>query len=558
MTAQTKWGEIAGVIAPPSENPGAPPLEAGSDIPPSLQRSPQAVELVYSTYLGGGGDDLGWDIVVDRSGDAYAMGWTSSSDFPTQGPYQMDQGGSDVFVNKLSGSGSSLVYSTYIGGGSEDYAYGVAVDSSGGACLIGWTTSSDFPTQNPFQANYGGYRDVFVAKLSSSGNSLIYSTYLGGGYFDSGYGIAVDSSGNAYVTGHTESSDFPTQNPFQTYQGWTDVFVTKLSSSGNNLIYSTYLGGGDVDYGVDIVVDGGGNAYVTGYTLSGDFPTCNPYQTYQGGCDVFVIKLAESGDSLIYSTYLGGESAEYGRSIAIDDSGYAYVTGDTYSFNFPTQNPYQTNQTTYDAFVTKLSSSGNSLAFSTYLGGGGGDYGTGIEVEPNGNVWVAGFTDSGNFPTKDPFQPLNYGGLDVFLTELPKSGSSLVYSTYLGGEEDDRAYGIAVNMSGNVYLTGRTTSASFPTKNPCQTYQGAYDVFVTELGELGSYACGDVNVSGLVDFDDVVYLLNYIFSSGTPPEPIESGDANCSGGNPAIDIDDVVYLITYIFAGGPAPCAECP
>ena len=300
-------------------------------------------------------------------------GNTWSSNFPTQDPYQGTcqdccQYWGDAFVTKLSSSGSSLIYSTYLGGGDEDEANGIAVDGSGNAYVAGRTFSSDFPTLNPFQSTYNpGNDDAFVTKLSSSGNSLVYSTFLGGGDGpDLGYGIAVDGNGNAYVTGLTASWDFPVQNPYQTHSEGTyyyDAFVTKLSSSGNSLIYSTFLGGEGEDIGYGITVDGGGNAYVTGETRSSSFPTLNPYQaTYQSGDyplagDVFVTKLSNSGNSLIYSTYLGGGATDFGYGIAVDGSGNAYVTGKTWSSNFPTQNPYQR---TYqdggsDGFVTKLS-----------------------------------------------------------------------------------------------------------------------------------------------------------------------------------------------------------
>jgi hypothetical protein len=274
-------------------------------------------------------------------------------------PYQLRQDGWDAFVTKLSSSGNSLIYSTYLGGGSYDWGNGIAVDGSGNAYVTGETYSSNFPTLNPYQT-YQGYYDAFVTKLSSSGNSLIYSTYLGGGSEDYGWGIAVDGSDNAYVTGRTSSSNFPTLNPYQMYQGLTgyaDVFVTKLSSTGNSLIYSTYLGGGRHDWGNDIAVDGSGSVYVTGYTTSSNFPTLNPYQTtYQGGWDVFVTKLSSTGNGLIYSTYLGGGNDDWGYGIAVDDSGNAYVTGETGSSNFPTLNPYQSTFQGggWDAFVTKL------------------------------------------------------------------------------------------------------------------------------------------------------------------------------------------------------------
>ncbi|MFC1476226.1 SBBP repeat-containing protein [Candidatus Zixiibacteriota bacterium] len=300
-------------------------------------------------------------IAVDGSGNAYITGITLSSDYPTVGEYQTFQGSSDVFVTKLNSSGNALVYSTYLGGNDHDMGYGIAVDGSGNAYVTGRTESSDFPTENPYQVDFGGGDlDAIVTKLNNAGNALIYSTYLGGSDMDAGYGIAVDGSGNAYITGETTSSDFPTENPYQVDfgGGYDDAFVTKLDNSGNALVYSTYLGGSSKDRGNGISVDGAGNAYITGGTSSSDFPTEGEYQTNQGDDDGFVTKLNSTGNDLVYSTYLGGSSDEwYGDGcgdIAVDGSGNAYITGTTASSDYPTVGEYQTDQGGGDAFVTKI------------------------------------------------------------------------------------------------------------------------------------------------------------------------------------------------------------
>jgi hypothetical protein len=376
------------------------------------QASSGTLTLTYSTYLGGGDSEVGYAIAVDSGGNAYVTGSTASSNFPTLNPYQTFQGGFDVFVTKLSSSGNYPIYSTYFGGGDEEEGWGIAVDGSGYTYVTGWTYSSSFPTMNPYQT-YQGSSDVFVSKLSSTGNSLIYSTYFGGGRNDYGWGIAVDSNGYAYVTGMTRSSNFPTLIPFQTYPGdlYYNAFVTKLSSSGNSLIYSTYLGGGNFDIGYGIAVDHSGNAYVTGETYSSNFPTVNPYQAYQGDYDVFVTKLSSSGNSLIYSTYLGGQSVEYGQDIAVDGAGNAYVSGSTNSYNFPILNPYQMFQGSYDAFIIKLSNTGNNLIYSTYLGGGSDDRGNQIAIDGSGSAYVTGQTLSSDFPTKIPFRRTRVAGM---------------------------------------------------------------------------------------------------------------------------------------------------
>ncbi len=395
--------------------------------------------LVYSTYLGGSGDDVGSSIAVDAQGNAYITGYTSSTNFPTKNPFQATIGGAhDAFVTKLNATGDALVYSTYLGGRDGDFGYGIAVDTQGNADITGYTTSTNFPTKNPFQATFGG-GDAFVTKLNAAGDALVYSTYIGGSGNDEGYGIAVDAQGNAYITGYTKSTNFPTKNPLQaTFGGNQDAFVTKLNAAGDALLYSTYLGGGGDDYGYGIAVDAQGSAYITGNTTSTNFPTKNPFQPTYGGNsgggggfdgefdtirgDAFVTKLNAAGDALVYSTYLGGSGDDGGVGIAVDTQGNAYITGYTTSTNFPTKNPLQaTNGGGYyfgtDAFVTKLNATGDALLYSTYLGGSGDEGGVGIAVDTQGNADITGYTESGNFPTKNPLQPTNGNG-DAFIAKI--------------------------------------------------------------------------------------------------------------------------------------------
>jgi hypothetical protein len=442
----------------------------------------------------------------------------------------------------------TLSYSTYLGGSDKDHGLGIAVDSSGNAYVTGWTNSTNFPTQNPYQGTFGGGTDdAFVTKLGPAGDTLIYSTYLGGSDYDGVYGIAVDSSGNAYVTGFTFSADFPTQNPYQgTFGGGTyDVFVTKLGPAGDTLIYSTYLGGGGADGGNDIAIDSSGNAYVTGWTDSTDLPTQNPYQgTFGGGTyDAFVTKLGPAGNTLIYSTYLGGSNDEPGVDIAVDSSGSAYVTGWTNSTNFPTQNPYQgtLGGGTDDAFVTKLGPAGDTLSYSTYLGGSGVDGGYGIAVDSSGNAYVTGVTDSTDLPTQNPYQGTYGGGYwDAFVTKLGPAGDTLSYSTYLGGSDNDGVYAIAVDSSGNAYVTGDTWSTDFPTQNPYQgTFGGGtYDAFVTKLvlpvilhapngGEF--IPSGSIyTIQWVAPLEAVTFKLKYSLNNGRKWKLIEGGIADTS------------------------------
>ena len=302
--------------------------------------------------------------------------------------------------------------------------------------------------------------------------SLGYSTYLGGNNEDLGNGIALDSAGNAYVTGYTFSNDFPTTaGAFQTtLRGCRNAFVSKLNRSGSALVYSTYLGGRDFDDGLGIALDSSGNAYVTGYTDSSDFPTtAGAFQTTFGGgsSDAFVSKLNRSGSALVYSTYLGGSSTDYGPGIAVDLAGNAYLTGITGSSDFPTTaGAFQTTfGGGFNAYVSKLSSSGSALVYSPYLAGRNGtDGGGGIALDSAGNAYVTGSTDSSDFPTTAGALQTTYGGgNDAFVSKLNSSGSALVYSTYLGGSNFDYGSGIALDAAGNAYVTGVTQSSNFPT-----------------------------------------------------------------------------------------------
>jgi hypothetical protein len=450
--------------------------------------------LSYSTYLGGSGGDFGIGIAVDGAGNAYVTGYTQSADFPTASPLQPAHGvgQNDAFVAKLSASGS-LVYSTYLGGGGDDYGLGIAMDGAGNAYVTGYTNSTNFPIAAPLQsANAGGF-DAFVSKLNAAGSALVYSTYLGGSGGDFASGIAVDGAGSAYVAGATNSANFPmTAGAFDTALnggnngGNNDAFVAKLSAAGSSLIYSTYLGGSSNDQATDIAVDSAGNAYVTGFTFSSNFPTVNPAEaTFGGGPeDAFVAKLNNAGSALLFSTYLGGSGDEQGQGVAVDGSGNTYITGFTSSTDFPTRNALQPALAgVRDAFVAKLSASGNALVYSTYLGGSDADLGQGIAVDGSGNAVVIGWTSSADFPTADALQPTYAGNQDAFVAKLNPSGSALIYSTFLGGTGAEQVSTVAVDAAGNAYVIGNTTSTDFPTANAVQgANHGIPDVFVAKLG----------------------------------------------------------------------------
>jgi hypothetical protein len=431
--------------------------------------------LAYSTYLGGGSADGGLAVAVDSDGNVYVTGATSSTNYPTTpGVFQASFGSgvAHTFVTKLNPTGSSLVYSTYLGGNDDDEGRGIAVDAAGNAYVTGKTRSKDFPTTaGAFQTiPQGGFFDAFVAKLDPTGSTLVYSTYLGGIGEDIGIGIAVNANGNAHVTGITGSTNFPTTaGAFQTTG--TGVFVTKLDTTGSALAYSTFLGNSGEGWG--IAVDADDNAYVTG-TAGPGFPTTpgafQPAYVNSGSqfyfvSHAFVTKLNPTGSALVYSTYLGGTGSEEARAIAVDSDDNAYVTGRAGSTDFPTTaGAFQpTIGSPSHAFVTKLNPIGSALVYSTYLGGGSFDRATGIAVDGVGNAYVTGETESTDFPTANAVQGKFAGIRDAFVTKINPTGTGLVFSTYLGGTDFDQSLGIAVDAAGNAYVTGQTRSNDFPT-----------------------------------------------------------------------------------------------
>ncbi|MEM4326260.1 MAG: SBBP repeat-containing protein, partial [Candidatus Pacearchaeota archaeon] len=385
-----------------------------------------------------------------------------------------------------------LIYSTYLGGSIDDNSYSIAVNNTGEVYVAGKTSSVNYDvTPGVFQIFNNGADDVFVTKLNSSGNSLVFSTYIGGTSGETANAIDIDALGDIYITGMTISNNYPTTSGvFQSTHGGgiTDAFITKLNSTGSSLVYSTYIGGNASDWGEGIFVDNGGNAYITGYTASSNFDvTPGSYQTINDGFnDIFISKLNPGGSGLIYSTYLGGSSNDYGLGIVVDNSGNAYITGRTSSNNYDiTLGAYQVvNNGMDDAIITKINSSGTSLIYSTYIGGSGNDWGRDITIDNLGNAYVTGKTTSIDFDvTAGAFQAILQGSDDAFVSKIDLSAGTLVYSTYIGGSGIDDGWGIEIDNFSNVVIVGYTNSIDFDiTPNATQiTNNGNNDVFLSVL-----------------------------------------------------------------------------
>jgi hypothetical protein len=413
---------------------------------------PSGRSLIYASYFGGSGDDFGAAIAVDAAGNAYVAGYTDSLDLPVANAFQSRPGGGtcdtlacfDAFVVKLEASGANFGFATYLGGSSDDFAQGIAVDASGSVTVTGFTASTDFPVHRAIHGSFGGGgHDAFVARLDPSGQA-VFSTFLGGAGDDQGTSVTVDAAGDLYLAGFTNSADFPTAMAAQSaYAGGTcgalsstfdcfDAYVAKLQRDGAQFAYATYLGGTGSDYAHGIAVDSAGSAYVTGLTTSQDFPvTWGSFQIAGGGSntDAFVAKLDPQGSSLVYSTYLGGIGAERGAAVAVDAAGRAHVAGYAYGQGLPLVNPVQpANAGFYDASVTTLSAAGTALEFATYLGGSGNEQARAVALDRNGTVYIVGETFSADLPTTRAFQPSYAGGsFDAFVAGLAWGDSAGVH-----------------------------------------------------------------------------------------------------------------------------------
>jgi Putative Ig domain/Beta-propeller repeat len=540
--------------------------------------------LTYSSFLGGSEKNTVNRIVVDAAGNAYVAGFTAPGDFPAAPtPLASSFGGGTAsrgaFVAKIDPTGSNLLYSTYLSGSADEEAAGLAVDSTGNVYVTGYTHSTDFPVLNAFQATCktsksGVCANAFLTKISANGNALVYSTYLGGSGNDTAKSLAVDAKGSAYVVGTTSSTDFPaTAGSAQTECGGActqNAFVAKFDPTGAKLSYATYLGGIGSDSAADIAIDASGNAYVTGQALSADFPLASAFQkscaldtaSTAGACvgTAFVTKIKADGSALLYSTYLGGRLGSTGSGIAVDAQGSAYVAGSTQSADFPVLKAFQktcgldaiSGACSVDIFLTKFAASGKSLVYSTYLGGSGHDEASAIAVDASGRAHVVGYTESADFPVVGAVQTHLKGSSDAFVARFNAAGSTLEFSTYHGGSSTESGTGIAVDVKGDAYLAGQTSSADFPTSHPFQSscVGACTSAFVTKMTLPQANSAPTITSANSTTFTVGTLGTFTVTTTGTPTPTTDDGAATLPTGVTYTDNGDGTGTLTGTPATG--------
>ncbi|MCX8080491.1 MAG: SBBP repeat-containing protein [Bacteroidia bacterium] len=479
--------------------------------------------LIYSTFIGGTNIENCFNMVVNAGGEAYVVGSSVSSNFPTTpGAYSTTYtAGEDIVVSKLNAAGTNLIFSTFIGGNNIDIGYDIELDNAGNIYLVGRTTSTNFPvTAGSFDNSYNSGGDAVVLKLSPSGNSLLFSTYLGGNDEERAYGIKLASNNNIYITGYTNSSNYPTTAGVfdQSYNGSpgnSEIFVACFDNSGSSLLYSTFVGGTGNDIGRSINIDSNGNINICGDSFSANFPVTAGCVDpgHNGNRDIVVFKLNSTLSNLLSSTYLGTNGTEYGFNISVNNLGEIFLSGITNSNSFSVT-PGALNGTylggANDVVFVKLNANLTSLLYSTFLGGNGDDQCFKLWQANSGTFLLSGYTSSTNLPVTATAIQTNYGGgnCDAYILLFDQSSNAIIYCSYLGHNSDDFGRAAIIDAAGDIYISGHTQSANFPTVNGSFdiSHNGVSDLFVSKISTLIPLNIKFHSITGKCFNNNTVYL----------------------------------------------------
>jgi hypothetical protein len=491
MSVDTNLPVGRAIIPVPEEKKNTETMERTKLLPHT-----EGQELLWGTYLGGESLDEPYDVSSDSSDNVIVTGLTFSYDLPAPNGYsQFNNGKLDFYLAKISSSGNYLLWATYIGGSDYDNGHALGVDRVGNIVVAGHTKSSDIPVPNGLYLSLidPSYYDIYIAKLSSEGNSLLWATYLGGSYEDRVYSLCFDSSDNVIVAGYTKSPNIPVPGGYdETINSLGDIYVAKISVSGDSLMWGTFIGGQYFECAGEIVADSDDAIIIAGYTSSSDIPVPNAYdKTYNGGdSDMYVAKLASSGNSLEWATFIGGAAADYANAASLDSSGNILITGPTESSDIPVPKGYDgtyNDTENEDIYVAKLSSQGDSLLWGTYIGGSNVDVACGLCVDSADNVIVVGYTASENIPVPGGYSQAIAGASDIYVAKISSSGSSLVWGTYLGGGVGDEAWSVSLDNFGRPVIGAITSSSSIPVPGGYdQTFNGYEDIYLAKLSDVAA------------------------------------------------------------------------
>lgn len=478
--------------------------------------------LVFSTYVGGDSDEKARDITMDDDRNIYVTGYTESENFPTTaGSYSTSKTGvNDIFVFKMDPEGKDLIYSTFIGGSGRNMGEGITLDNLKNAFILGLTFSPDFPTTNEaYDRTYNGYSDLVVCKLNDDGSELLYSTYIGGSGYDYSSAIALNDENNAVLLGNTRSSDYPTTTGAYdtTHNGEVDILCTTLNAAGSDLVSSTFLGGGNEDWGRDMVLGPDDEYLITGGTDSPDFPTTDgAYDTEKsGGDDVIICSMLSDGSDLEYSTFVGGADGESGQGLIRGQGNVVYVTGDVRSEDFPVTNGSfdESYNDSPDAFILEFDMSGSELLYATFFGGTSIDQGWDITLDGLGNPVLTGFTESEDFPVTNGSYSQSFSGIrDVFVCRVDIDHDRLLYGTYIGGSGYEFGNALVIAGSDEVIICGESFSQDYPTTEGSYdgSANGAVDVIITRVFLENEPGGGGGNGSGDGDSDDGIPGFGFV------------------------------------------------